>query len=359
VRLVQEGSQTYGKPRSPLQRALTRDFEIAYQTPSKALPPPRFRAGSLLAQQKKKKRKDTLGGWKDWVTDRVLRGAIWLALRLPLRARLWLMGRLVRHVVAPLAGYRQRAEDNLAHVWPDMGALDRRRLADLVADNAGRTMIDNYDVDGLLERMASMEVSGEGLAAVEAAKTNGQPVLFVTGHFGNFEAPRAALVARGYRIGGLYRPMSNPFFNTHYAANMHALSDPVFEQGRRGTMGLIRHIREGGMGVLLFDVYDSAGNTIDFMGQPAPTLTSAADIALKTGALLVPFFGIRKPDGASFDIIFEAPVDHTDPVEMMREVTRRLEARIHDNPDQWFWIHRRWKPMRQRQRKRAAAKIGP
>ncbi len=305
----------------------------------------------------KKKRKHTPGGWQDWATDRVLRGAIWLALRLPVRARLWLMGRMVRHVLAPLAGYRQRAMDNFAHVWPDMGVLDQRRLADLVADNAGRTLIDNYDVTSLMRRMAKAEISGDGLAAVEQARAEGRPVLFVTGHFGNFEAPRAALVARGYRIGGLYRPMSNPFFNVHYAANMHALSDPVFEQGRRGTMGLIKHIREGGMGVLLFDVYDSAGAPIDFMGQPAPTLTSAADIALKTGALLVPFFGIRKSDGISFDAVFEAPVPHGDPVEMMREVTRRLEARIHARPEQWFWIHRRWKP--KRQRKRAAAKIGP
>lgn len=289
--------------------------------------------------------------------DRVLRFAIWSALRLPLRARLWLMGRLIRHVVAPLAGYRERAMDNLAHVWPDMNVTDRRHLADLVADNAGRTMIDNYDVAGLMRRMFKATITGDGYAAVERAKAEGRPVLFVTGHFGNFEAPRAALVARGYRIGGLYRPMSNPYFNTHYAANMHALSDPVFEQGRRGTMGLIRHIRQGGMGVLLFDVYDSAGVPIPFMGQPAPTLTSAADIALKTGALLVPFFGTRRADGVSFDITFEAPVPHGDPVEMMREVTARLEAHIHDHPEQWFWIHRRWKP--KRQRKRAAAKIGP
>lgn len=297
------------------------------------------------------------GGWKDWATDRVLRGTIWLALSLPLRVRLWLMGRLVRHVVAPFAGYRQRAMDNLAHVWPEMGRSERQRLADRVADNAGRTMIDNYDVAGLLRRMADAPISGEGLAAVQSARAEGRPVLFVTGHFGNFEAPRAALVARGYRIGGLYRPMSNPFFNAHYAANMHKLSDPVFEQGRRGTMGLIRHIREGGMGVLLFDVYDSAGVTIDFMGRPAPTLTSAADIALKTGALLVPFFGIRHPDGVGFDAVFEAPVPHGDPVEMMRQVTERLESRIRKNPDQWFWIHRRWKP--KRQRKRAAAKMAP
>ncbi|SNR27151.1 lipid A biosynthesis acyltransferase [Puniceibacterium sediminis] len=151
--------------------------------------------------------------------------------------------------------------------------------------------------------------------------------------------------------------MSNPFFNDHYARNMHRLSGPVFEQGRRGITGLLLHIREGGMAQLLFDVYDSAGTPIDFMGQPALPLTSTADIALRTGALMVPFFGIRQPDGCSFKAEFDAPIPHGDPVEMMRAATAKLEERIRAHPKQWFWIHRRWKP--RRQRKRAAAKIGP
>lgn len=298
-----------------------------------------------------------VGSRRDRVVDAVLRAMIRGALQLPLRARLWLMGRLVARVVAPLVGYRKRALDNLAHVWPGMSDAQKRRIADAVADNAGRTMIENYDVAGLRDRMATATLSGAGLPEIEAARDAGRPVLFLTGHYGNFEAPRAALVARGYRIGGLYRPMSNPFFNAHYARNMHALSGPVFEQGRRGTMGLLRHIKDGGMGVLLFDVYDSAGVTFDFMGQPAPTLTSAADIALRTGALLVPFFGIRQPDGVSFEAVFDAPIPHGDPVEMMKAASAALEARIHADPGQWFWIHRRWKP--KRQRKRAAARIGP
>jgi len=301
------------------------------------------------------------GSWADWLTDRALRGAIALALALPLGTRLRLMGWLVRRVIAPLAGYRRRAMANLSYVWPDLPLGEQRRIADAVADNAGRTMIENYDIAGLRDRMAKATVTGPGLAAAEAARAAGRPVLFVTGHFGNFEAPRAALVARGWQIGGLYRPMTNPYFNAHYAANMHALSGPVFEQGRRGTMGLLRHIRSGGMGVLLFDIYDSAGVPIDFMGRPAPTLSSAAEIALKTGAELIPFFGTRQPDGASFVAEFEAPVAHGDPVEMTREMTRRLEARVAHDPEQWFWIHRRWKPRRQarRQRRLAAATMGP
>ncbi|MWD29508.1 lauroyl acyltransferase, partial [Aquicoccus sp. SCR17] len=290
------------------------------------------------------------GSRADWLTDRALRGLIAMALALPLRWRLGFMGWLLRRVVAPLAGYRARARANLAHVWPDMPEDERNRIADRVADNAGRTMIENYDPSGLLARMAHVDPEGPGVAEAEAARAEGRPVLFVTGHYGNFEAPRAALVARGFRIGGLYRPMSNPYFNAHYAHNMHALSEPVFEQGRRGTTGLLRHIRQGGMGVLLFDIYDSAGEPIDFLGRPAPTLTSAAEIAVKTGAVMIPFFGIRQADGVSFRAVFEAPIPHGDPVEMTREMTRRLEARISEDPGQWFWIHRRWKPERQKRR---------
>ena len=327
---------------------------------------PRGRPAYLFARNDRSgrlgKSKDTpRGGWADWMADRALRGLIALALTLPLRSRLRIMGWAVRRVIAPLAGYRTRVLDNLAHVWPDLPEPERQRIADEVTENAGRTMIENYDVAGLLERMKDAPVSGDGLPEIERARAEGRPVLFVTGHYGNFEAPRAALVARGWRIGGLYRPMANPFFNEHYAANMHALSDPVFEQGRRGTMGLLKHIRGGGMGVLLFDVYSSDGTPIDFLGQPAPTLTSSAEIAVKTGALFVPFFGIRQPDGVSFEAVFEAPIPHGDPVEMMRAATRRLEARIEADPGQWFWIHRRWKPKRQakRQRKRAAARMAP
>ncbi|WP_037262251.1 lysophospholipid acyltransferase family protein [Roseivivax halodurans] len=301
------------------------------------------------------------GTWGEWASDHALRSAISLCLALPLKMRLWLMGGLVSRIVAPLAGYEARAMQNLAHVWPEMSHTERRRLARRVADNAGRTMIENYDVLGLRDRMRDAPVTGPGLPAMEEAREAGRPILFVTGHYGNFEAPRAALVARGWKIGGLYRPMSNAYFNAHYAENMHRLSGPVFEQGRRGTMGLMRHIRGGGMGVLLFDLYSGKGVPIEFMGRPAPTLTSAAEIALKTDALMVPFFGIRQPDGVSFEAHFDAPIPPGDPVEMMRAATRALEARIEADPAQWFWIHRRWKPERQarRQRKRAAANTAP
>ena len=285
------------------------------------------------------------GTISQYCANLVLRGLINSLLLLPIRLRLTVMARFCCHILGPLSGYKKRAKDNLFYIYGETkSAQDMEMIANEVLQHAGRTIIENYDTKELRKRLEAAPITGEGLELVETAKRAGTPILFVTAHFGNFEALRAALVGRGFKIGGLYRPMSNPYFNAHYAQNMHDLSGPVFEQGRRGTAGLYRHIKNGGMGVLLFDIFDWKGEVLEFLGKPAPTALSAAEIALKTNAMLVPFFARRLSNGLDFEIDVQAPVPHSSAVEMMTEVTVRLEAKIKETPEQWFWIHRRWKP---------------
>ena len=297
------------------------------------------------------------GSLAEWLTDGAIRVLIRSARTLPLAMRLQFMGWFMRRVLAPLTGYQKRALANLDYIYPEKPSNEKLKIARGAADNAGRTFIENYDILALRKRLEKAKITGPGFAAALEAKDSGTPVVFVTGHYGNFEAPRAALVAQGFKIGGLYRPMANPYFNQHYAQNMHDLSGPVFEQGRKGTLGLLRHIRQGGMAVLLFDIYDGAGAPLPFLGKPAPTVTSVADIALKTQAVVIPFFGIRRANGVDFDIVLEEPIAPNAPLQMMQQITQRLEKRIEEDPKQWFWIHRRWKP--DRQRARAAAKTAP
>lgn len=285
-----------------------------------------------------------LGTAADWLSNLALRGLIGAILALPYPARVAAMGAVLRRVIAPALGYRRRAEANLAMIHPDMPAPERRRIANAVCDNFGRTLIENYSWREFGRHLQGTPITGEGLAAVQEARAAGRPIIFVTGHFGNYEAPRQALTARGYRIGGLYRPARNRFFNAHYARTMTQTSGPVFAQGHKGTFGFARHLKSGGMATILFDVRVIKSPRIPFLGKPALTSTSAADFALKFNALLVPYFGTRQPDGLSFRIEIEAPIPHSDPLAMTTEMTRRLEARITSNPEQWFWIHRRWKP---------------
>lgn len=283
------------------------------------------------------------GSTSDWIADRVLRGLIGATMRMPYERRVRFMGAALRRAIGPLVGYRRRADENLAMIYPQMTADRRREVADGVCDNFGRTLIENYSWHEFGARLKNTKPVGDGLAEIAKAKTDGRPVIFVTGHFGNHEAPRHVLTHLGYDVGGLYRPMTNPYFNDHYAKTMTSWGGPVFAQGKRGTIGFARHLKGGGMGTLLFDVAASAGQPIDFLGRPANTATSAADLALKFDALVVPYFGRRALDGYGFEITVEAPIKPNAPKVMMQEMSDRLGAMVHDTPEQWFWVHRRWK----------------
>lgn len=279
----------------------------------------------------------------EWLQDRALRSLIGGMNRLPYATRIAAMGRIVAYGVAPLAGYRRRAMDHLAQSFPDMDKATRRNLAIRVCDNFGRTVTENYANRAFAAQLADTQATGDGLGPLAQARADGRPVIFITGHFGNFEAPRHVLTRDGLTVGGLYRPMANGFVDRHYRQTMTSWGGPVFAQGGRGTIGFARHIKRGGMGTLLFDVHVSRAPAIPFMGRPALTSLAAAEMALRFNALLIPYFGIRQPDGLSFDVVVESPIPHTDPLTMMIQATQRLEARIAAHPEQWFWVHRRWK----------------
>jgi KDO2-lipid IV(A) lauroyltransferase len=106
---------------------------------------------------------------------------------------------------------------------------------------------------------------------------------------------------------------------------------------------MVAFLKEGGMLGLLFDQRIAQGEPLDFLGHPALTALSAAEMALKYDALLVPVYGIRQADGLSFEFVTEEPIPHTDARQMMQVATDSLAARIRINPEQYFWIHRRWK----------------
>lgn len=278
-----------------------------------------------------------------YVSNLMIVGLIRTALLLPYETRVRMMGAVVEKVIGPLAGYRRRALDNLALIWPDMPPSRRTEIATKCLNNVGRTFIENYSAKDFPARMASNVVTGDGVAALDAAVSAGKPVILVTGHYGNYEATRAALVARGLDIGGLYRDMKNPYFNAHYVKTMEAFGGPVFPQGRRGTAGFVRHLKGGGQLVLLFDQHVFQAPAFDFLGQPANTALSAAELALRYDAALIPFYGIRNPDGLTFETVLEAPVPPSDAMTMTQAITDSLADRVRNDPAQWFWVHRRWR----------------
>ena len=274
---------------------------------------------------------------------RLLRGLIGGLLALPYGWRVPLCGWVTAHVIGPIAGYDRRIRDNLALVLPDLPAAEVRRLMRAVPDNAGRTLIEIYSGAAFVARATARPPEGEGLAALDAAHAAGRPVILVTGHFGNYDAARSSLIARGYRVGALYKPMADAAFNAHYVAAMEGIGRPMFPRGRAGLSGMLRFLKGGGMLAMAIDQTMGHGAALTFFDREAITATSAADLALRHDALLVPFYGIREPDGLSFRVLVEAPVPPGTPEAMTQALNDSLERLVRRHPDQWLWIHRRWK----------------
>lgn len=300
-------------------------------------------------------------GPAEFVSNLVIRGIIGAALLLPYTWRVPLAGWIVSRIVAPIAGYRKRVRQNLAYVCPDLPAEEVERLARAVPDNAGRTLIEIYSGKGFTDRFKHAPLTGAGVDALREAHEAGRPVVLVTGHFGNYDAPRAALIAAGFNVGALYREMNNAYFNPHYVAAISKVGTPVFPRGRQGLAGLLKFLRGGGMAGFLMDQYMWDGEDLTFFGKPAPTALSAAELALKYDALVVPVYGVRQPNGLDFEVVCEAPIAHDTPHAMTQALNDSLEALVRTHMEQWFWIHRRWKPEQAelRQSIRAAAKTGP
>ena len=276
------------------------------------------------------------------LTGAALVAPIMLARLLPYRWRIPAAGWLTSRVLAPLAGYRKRVRENLAHACPDLPEAEVRRLSLQVPDNAGRNMMELYSPE-FRDHVRNTPVIWPGLAGIIEARDAGRPILFVTGHFGSIHATRIALIGKGFEMGVFYRPMTNRPFNAHYIEAMTAVSEPLFEQGRRGMLQMVKRLRAGGCVGMLSDLNAHDGVPLDFFGKPALTSLSTAEMALKFNALMIPVWTLRQPNGLDFQIIVEDEIPPTDPITMTRDFNARLEAMIRQDMDQWFWIHRRWK----------------
>ncbi|WP_372572985.1 lysophospholipid acyltransferase family protein [Ruegeria jejuensis] len=295
-----------------------------------------------MPAEKSELSKSKLAGY--YVANLFLQAMIAGLRRLPYETRLAAMGRITR-AVSPLVGFRKRVENNLNLVCPDLPEAEVKRICGAVPDNAGRAIMEHFSPEDFTKRQQNAKVSGPGIAAFEAALAEGKPVMMITAHFGHYLAARIALQTRsGKPIGCLYRRMANPYFNDAYVDAFLRTGEPMFEQGRRGMMEMVRSLKKGGIIAIVSDLHAHGGEELMFFGKPAVTSVLNAELAIKYKAVMIPCYAIRQPNGADFEIVLNEPVPHSDPKTMTQYINDDLEAQVRQHMGQWFWIHRRWKP---------------
>lgn len=227
-------------------------------------------------------------------------------------------------------------------VFPNMTRSARAKLGQSMGKHLGRTLFELYHDKEFQAQKHKFRVSGSGLDALKKAQATGKGAIIVSGHFGQWEAVRAILKQYGMESGAIIRTHKNPHYARRIRAGIEAGGKPIFSTGRTGTMGLVRHLRSGGIISILLDEKYPEGIRLPFLGLDALTSISAAQLALKYDLPMIPAYGIRIDDENAVQVIFEEPIAHTDSVTMTRAFNDSLSARILANPDQWYWLLKRW-----------------
>ena len=253
------------------------------------------------------------------------------------------LGALVGLVVRYFPIARRRVERELRRIYPDMPRDERLQLCRNMGRNMGRTLFEILHCTEFQTLHHRNIVSGPGLAVLESAHAVGKGAIIVSGHFGQWEAIRSALKARGMETGAVYRPQTNRHYERRLLSGIEAGGKPILATGKIGTRALVRHIREGGFIAILLDEKYPDGARLPFLGHPALTSLVAAQLALKYDLPMVPAFGTRIGDGTKFNVEFDAVIPPSDGLTMTQAFNDNLSQRVHADPDQWYWMLRRWK----------------
>ncbi|MBC7287577.1 MAG: lysophospholipid acyltransferase family protein [Armatimonadetes bacterium] len=285
--------------------------------------------------------------------------------RFALRCATWFVARIIALMPLPIAqrvggilGYlpvlfmRRRcraAERNIARTLGSLGSVaDCRRTLIRSCQNIAKSMAELFKLARMRPDQIAAITEIHGDKHLEQAANTGRGVIVVTGHFGNWELLGAVVALLGYRVSVVARDASDPATAGLVNAARRAIGMDVL--GRDDTREMLRRLQRGEVLGILCDQHQARGGEIlTFLDLPAATALGPALLALRTGAAIVPAFAIRLPDGR-FRVEFLPALDipSAPRAEAAKTIMQRINDILSDQirkwPDQWLWLHRRWRP---------------
>ena len=210
--------------------------------------------------------------------------------------------------------------------------------------NYGMTFIEYIFLKQFRERNSHMTIKGEE-NLLEIKKKN-KPVIFVSGHFANFELMSMEMTKRNIPLATIYRPLNNIFLNPfmEYLRKKYICQNQI-KKGINGVRNAIKYIKKNHCIALMIDQRVSEGEKINLFGKPALTTTLPAQLSAKFKLDIVPVY-IERDEKNNFQIEFQKKLNSNDfqnKLELSKELNKILEKMIIRNPNQWIWTHNRWK----------------
>ena len=210
--------------------------------------------------------------------------------------------------------------------------------------NYGKTFIEYFFLNHLRNNVSNIIVTGE-TNLLEATQKD-KPVIFISGHFANFEMMSMVISKKKIPLAIIYRPLNNIFLNPLMEFLRKKYICPYqIKKGINGVRDAIDFIKKKHSIALMIDQRVSEGEKINFFDEIALTTTFPAQLSNKFNLDIIPVY-IERDENDNFKIEFQKIIkakDFQNKLELTKELNRILEKMIIRNPGQWIWTHNRWK----------------
>ena len=213
-------------------------------------------------------------------------------------------------------------------------------------NNYGRTLSEYIFLKDFKNNKFKSNINIQGSEILEQIKLKKNPVIFVSGHFGNFELMAMEIEKSGVNLSSIYRPLNNIFLNVIMErVRKKYICKKQIKKGTSGVRELLRLYKKGYSIALMIDQRVSEGIKCKFFDEDAFTTTIPAQFIKKFNCRVVPIY-IERYNNINFNIKVEKPIEFSkyDSTEKItRDLNIWLEKMILKNPGQWIWSHNRWK----------------
>jgi len=252
------------------------------------------------------------------------------------------------NIIGPIIRSNQILNDNLERFLGSYNENIKRNTKLKMWNNYGKTFVEYLYLNRFKKMSSHIEIKGENI--LRKIQKNNRPVIFVSGHFANFELMSMELTKKKINLATIYRPLNNFFLNPfmEYLRKKYICPNQI-KKGLAGVKDTIYYIKNNFSIALMIDQRVSEGKKIPLFENMALTTTMPAQMALKFNLDIVPIYIARK-NNDNFQMEVYEPVkvlknvdDETNKLNISIKLNKILEEMISKDPGQWIWTHNRWK----------------
>ena len=249
-------------------------------------------------------------------------------------------------ILGPLFRSKKTIYSNISLAFPNSEENLKKNISKKMWQSYGRILAEYIFIKNFRSFNSEKYFSVTGQKILDEVKNSNEPVIFVSGHFDNFELMAMHIEKSGINLAAIYRPLNNYFLNpTMENIRKKFICEKQIKKGISGTKEILKHFKSGTSIALMIDQRVSQGIKSKFFNKDALTTTIPAQFVKKFNCKIVPIF-IERNDVENFNLEIMNPLtfDNQETIESITlKLNKILEKMIVRNPYQWIWSHNRWK----------------